>query len=404
MSSPEPSLPPMQAQAVEAQAAHEDTLLAKNNVVGVGVGYKESNGVLTDEVAVVVLVQTKHPLTALAAGDVIPKQVGGVKTDVIEVGYLQAQQTARDPFRPTIPSGVSIGHYKITAGTLGTLVKDRRTGDALILSNNHVLANSNDGVIGDAVLQPGPLDGGKQPADVVAHLERFVRLRYTDETDTSQPPVVQPPTTNPPTTPAQPPPSTANGCDILSLLIAIINALAALLGSQQRVSSSQSSQTTAGSQSAQAQAADAPATTPAVPTVGTAQAVPTNAVDCAVARPVNPSMFVDEIRQIGVVNQTKAPVLGMKVRKYGRTTEYTEGTITLMNATVDIAYSTAAGQKTARFTGQVITTAMSQGGDSGSLIVDVAENSAVGLLFAGSAQATIFTPIDTVLSALDLVI
>jgi len=214
----------MQAQAAQAQAAHEDTLLAKNNVVGVGVGYKESNGVVTDELAVVVLVQSKQPLVALAAEDVIPKELEGMKTDVIEVGYLRAQQSPKERFRPSIPSGVSIGHHRITAGTLGTVVKDKRTGEAFILSNNHVLANSNDAIIGDQILQPGPLDGGKDPADVVARLERFVRLRYTDETGTSEPPVVQPPTNG-----STPPTSTP--CDILGALISLLNALASLVGS-----------------------------------------------------------------------------------------------------------------------------------------------------------------------------
>jgi len=53
------------------------------------------------------------------------------------------------------------------------------------------------------------------------------------------------------------------------------------------------------------------------------------------------------------------------------------------------------GSKQARFTGQVITGPISQGGDSGSLVVDGVENKAVGLLFAGSNLSTIFTqPVD----------
>jgi len=86
------------------------------------------------------------------------------------------------------------------------------------------------------------------------------------------------------------------------------------------------------------------------------------------------------------------------------TTAYPSQTFTLLNATVNIAYNTIAGQKTARFTGMVITEAMSQGGDSGSLIVDMTENKAVGLLFAGSNLATIFIPIDNVLTALNITI
>jgi hypothetical protein len=92
----------------------------------------------------------------------------------------------------------------------------------------------------------------------------------------------------------------------------------------------------------------------------------------------------------------------MRVSKFGRTTGYTEGTVTLLNATVNIQYNTAQGLKTARFVGQTITEGMSEGGDSGSLVVDTSENKAVGLLFAGSTQATIFTPIEVVLNALNV--
>jgi hypothetical protein len=45
---------------------------------------------------------------------------------------------------------------------------------------------------------------------------------------------------------------------------------------------------------------------------------------------------------------------------------------------------------------------MSQGGDSGSLVVAGDSQNAVGLLFAGSAQSTIFNPIQAVLDCLEL--
>jgi hypothetical protein len=130
--------------------------------------------------------------------------------------------------------------------------------------------------------------------------------------------------------------------------------------------------------------------------------VPENLADCALARPVNPAMFSDDVKTIGMVTQTKPVTLGMQVAKFGRTTGYTEGTVTLLNATVDIQYNTAQGMKTARFVGQAITTGMSEGGDSGSLVVDTSERKAVGLLFAGSSQASIFTPIEVVLNALNI--
>lgn len=374
------------SQAIQAQAIHEPELLNKANVVGVAVGFKESKGEKTGDVAVIVLVEQKKPLAALSAQDVIPPEVEGMRTDVYEVGYLRAQQ-AENPkgrFRPIIPCGVSIGHYRVTAGTLGVVVTDKTTGERLILSNNHVLANSNDSLIGDAILQPGAIDGGLNPGDVVATLERFIKLRFTDE------PVSQPPT-NPPTPgPGPTPPNGGTACDILSAVIAILNVAATLFGSEKRVGA-----TTLGSQKVEM---------PSPGGVFTAAAVPENLVDCAVGRPVNPAMFNEEIKQIGKVSGTKPATLGMRVRKYGRTTAYTEGNVTLLNATVNIAYSTMAGPKTARFVGQVVTEAMSQGGDSGSLIVDATENKAVGLLYAGSELATIFNPIENVLAQLNVTI
>jgi hypothetical protein len=75
--------------------------------------------------------------------------------------------------------GCSIGHYKITAGTLGCFVKRRKDGAVLILSNNHVLANENNAEDGDDILQPGAYDGGKRPKDVIGALADFVTLAAT---------------------------------------------------------------------------------------------------------------------------------------------------------------------------------------------------------------------------------
>jgi hypothetical protein len=84
----------------------------------------------------------------------------------------------RFDLRPA-PGGISVAHFKVTAGTLGCLAVGRtapRKDRILILSNNHVLANVNNAVFGDCVCQPGPADGGACPDDQVAILERFVPL------------------------------------------------------------------------------------------------------------------------------------------------------------------------------------------------------------------------------------
>ena len=73
--------------------------------------------------------------------------------------------------------GGSVGHYDITAGTLGCFVRRRGDETPMILSNNHVLADENRAEIGDAILQPGRYDGGRRGRDAIGHLADFVRLK-----------------------------------------------------------------------------------------------------------------------------------------------------------------------------------------------------------------------------------
>jgi hypothetical protein len=125
----------------------------------------------------------------------------------------------------------------------------------------------------------------------------------------------------------------------------------------------------------------------------------TNLVDAAVARPERDSDIQDEILDIGVVVDTVPAVLGMAVRKSGRTTGLNTGEITVLDATVTVSYGLL---RTARFEDQIVTSAMAQGGDSGSLLVAGDSLRAVGLLFAGSEQSAIHNPIQAVLDALEV--
>ncbi len=96
----------------------------------------------------------------------------------IPVGIVDAL-THRMRMRPA-PGGISVGHYQITAGTLGCLVIGQAGTQTRLrcLSNNHVLANTNAGPLGAPILQPGPYDGGQNPADQIAILERFVPINF----------------------------------------------------------------------------------------------------------------------------------------------------------------------------------------------------------------------------------
>lgn len=70
--------------------AHEAELLARANVVGVGIGFHRADGTHTNQVAVIVLVTRKVPRSQLAPKDIIPSELEGVPVDVQEVGDIKA--------------------------------------------------------------------------------------------------------------------------------------------------------------------------------------------------------------------------------------------------------------------------------------------------------------------------
>jgi hypothetical protein len=77
-------------QAIAVKARHEARLMQKANVVGVGVGFREEGGRLTDQVALVVNVIRKLPEDQLAPEDLIPTEIEGVPVDVHETGEIRA--------------------------------------------------------------------------------------------------------------------------------------------------------------------------------------------------------------------------------------------------------------------------------------------------------------------------
>lgn len=302
----------------DALEGARDSLLDKDHVVGVGLGYKIKDGSATTTPSVMVLVSQKLPGSMLGRGDAVPKTVASQPTDVLEVGTLFAGGSAPSPLqeidsqtlakrvRPVRP-GYSVGHPKVTAGTIGAGCYDlapmpSKPTRYYVLSNNHVMASSNDANIGDPIYQPGVFDGGTA-ADAIGRLARYVPITFD----------------------------------------------------------------------------------------GTC-----NFVDAAVAEV--PFDTIDrDIYWSGYPTTTAVPAqVGMLVKKTGRTTHFTTGRVTVLNATVNVNYG---GGKVAKFCNQIVTTDMSAGGDSGSLVLDW-QNRPVGLLFAGSPAATILNPIATVQIAL----
>jgi hypothetical protein len=98
------------------------------------------------------------------------------EVDVRETGPIRAQAGEQQRIRPLLP-GFSVAHVDVTAGTIGAFVTVGGETPLRVLSNNHVLANEDQARPGDAVLQPGPYDGGRDPQDRIGAFERAVALR-----------------------------------------------------------------------------------------------------------------------------------------------------------------------------------------------------------------------------------
>jgi hypothetical protein len=321
---------------------HWANLMNMPNVVGVGMGNKTVRGEDTGRTAVVVMVEKKLTERELARNERIPKLLGGTPTDVLEVGEIRLLNR-RGHNRPAFP-GMSIGHFRISAGTFGALVRDRRTGRPLILSNNHVVANATDGFdgnarIGDAVLQPGVHDGGTME-QVVGYLERFVPLHRE---------------------------YSRARCTAAMVFEKIVNQMLRLIRRNYHIALQK----------------------------GT---LVNNLVDAAVVRPVSLQAVGADILEVGRIRGITEARAGMRVKKSGRSTGLTFGTVQVMQATLKVTIS---GNQRGMFTDQIVTTGMSIGGDSGSLVLDM-NNNAVGLLFAGSVSKTVMNRIQNVMEMLQV--
>ena len=251
--------------------------------------------------------------------DFITKRARG-ELDLRYVGRISKRATPWYQLRQRpLLAGCSIGHFAVTAGTLGFFVRVRDRSSVFVLSNNHVLANENRGKRGDAIVQPGVYDGGSVTDDVIATLGDFARLQKAEP----------------------------------------------------------------------------------------------NLIDCALGEIANGIEFnATKLRGLGKLAGLGEPFLdaGAAVSKLGRTTGVTDGKVTAFEMdNVVVGYDIG----DLRFDNQVEIESsedgpFSDGGDSGSLIVD-AEKHGVALLFAGSDQGgsngqglTYANPLRAVLDALEV--
>ncbi len=180
----------LMASMAESAPVQAENAVGENNIVGVGIGFADpESGAVTGEPGLPVLnvyvmekTDTAEVRSAVveSMGVSFAENAAEVPIQVVKTGIVDAQPH-RFRMRPA-PGGISVGHFKITAGTIGCTATGRsapRNNRMLILSNNHVIANSNAASYGDCISQPGPADGGKCPADQIAILERFVPMNFS---------------------------------------------------------------------------------------------------------------------------------------------------------------------------------------------------------------------------------
>ncbi|NQU55330.1 MAG: hypothetical protein HQ522_22670 [Bacteroidetes bacterium] len=308
---------------IDLQEKAGNVLFRNPQVVGHGVGLDE-NG--KPAIIVFTMEEVKQRkdvnINNIGEGDhplALPFEIENIPLVLKATGmfkaYADIDPTARFP-RP-VPIGVSVGHPDITAGTIGCRVTDGS--NVYILSNNHVLANSNKALKGDNILQPGTYDGGSEPTDIIGILFDFEEISFSND-------------------------------NYIDAAIALVNSDSVGV-----------------------------ATPDGYFTPGTTT-VPAN-----------------------------SNLLEVIVKKYGRTTGFTRGTVYAFNATIDVCYKSRGPfgcSQSARFVNQIIITPgdFSDGGDSGSLIVTDDNNNPVALLFAGSSTHTIANPIDSVLNRFNVTI
>jgi hypothetical protein len=156
-------------------------------IVGVGIGLSDPDSVAfgaggPGEPALTLFTESAMPQEALLsqlAQSAGTRALSSVPVQQVPVGAVDAY-SHRARHRPA-PGGVSVGHVAITAGTLGSRVIGLTApwnNRHLVLSNNHVLANSNAGRVGDSIIQPGTADGGRHPGDQIAVLARWVPINF----------------------------------------------------------------------------------------------------------------------------------------------------------------------------------------------------------------------------------
>ncbi len=154
-----------------AKRLKERRELAEDDIA-IGIGLAKASR--SSEHRITAFVQSRQHLKSALLEKIRSRAAGEV--DIVYTGPIRARQwydQASNPLR----IGCSVAHQASATGTIGCFVKDNKTSETCILSNNHVLANVNLARVGEPVLQPGPIDGGSIGGNTVARLVRLVDIK-----------------------------------------------------------------------------------------------------------------------------------------------------------------------------------------------------------------------------------
>jgi endonuclease G len=155
----------------------------------VGIGLKEIEGVATEviqftvdssyssEPEVVAVIPADQTIGAVIPdhfefdGLVVPTDVVSRKFKPEYIIVPEPEKDYRKQRQQIISPGLSVSHPTVSAGTIGCIVYDQKSGRPYILSNWHVLQGPR-GSIGDAILQPGMADDNNMTGNVIGKLVR----------------------------------------------------------------------------------------------------------------------------------------------------------------------------------------------------------------------------------------
>lgn len=164
-----------------ARFVRKDFKCPGRNLVGIAVGNKISDGELQEENCISFFVTRKYAKSGISKSNLLPKEVEGIPTDVIEAGIPRCVNglgnqnggEGEGVFGPGDTVGILAHEEHYSVGSLGAIVVSG--GHTYILSNNHVIADEGHAPLGTIVEGKDRGSAGIRP---IARLSRFTPFAH----------------------------------------------------------------------------------------------------------------------------------------------------------------------------------------------------------------------------------